>query len=39
MAAYEEQQGVDCVEESILTQWNWEHESWEAHLTAVCDFG
>jgi hypothetical protein len=39
MAAYERQQGIDCVEESISPQWNWEQEIWDAHLTAVCDFG
>jgi hypothetical protein len=36
MAAYERQQGVDCVERSVSTGWNWEREFWEANLTADC---
>jgi hypothetical protein len=39
MADYEGQQGVDCVEESAFSQWNWEYEYWEGTVHAVCDFG
>lgn len=32
-------ESVDCTEESVWTEWSWEYDFWEAHLTAVCDFG
>lgn len=36
---YEQDQNVDCTEESIFTEWDWELERWQATLTALCDFG
>ena len=38
-AAYEQRSGVDCVERTLVTAWNWDLEYWEADLLAVCDFG
>lgn len=39
LAAYQQREGVDCTEESLWTEFNWEYEFWEANLRAVCDFG